>query len=145
MKTELNFFSKLHVRISLTFLLFSLSIILLLSGSIYHFTSDMLIKNDVVRTRTMVNQTGEYISSYLKKLGDFSNIIAEHKDIKSALAKSSPEALESISSLIHLAKEVDENIRFRLSDAGHMLRICNCRIMDNRRSEKQLKLYFQEI
>ena len=111
MKTELNFFSKLHVRISLTFLLFSLSIILLLSGSIYHFTSDMLIKNDVVRTRTMVNQTGEYISSYLKKLGDFSNIIAEHKDIKSALAKSSPEALESISSLIHLAKEVDENIR----------------------------------
>ena len=41
--------------------------------------------------------------------------------------------------------EVDENIRFRLSDAGHMLRICNCRIMDNRRSEKQLKLYFQEI
>ena len=111
MKTELNFFSKLHVRISLTSLLFSLSIILLLSGSIYHFTSDMLIKNDVVRTRTMVNQTGEYISSYLKKLGDFSNIIAEHKDIKSALAKSSPEALESISSLIHLAKEVDENIR----------------------------------
>ena len=111
MKSELNFFSKLHVRISLTFLLFSLSIILLLSGSIYHFTSDMLIKNDVVRTRTMVNQTGEYISSYLKKLGDFSNIIAEHKDIKSALAKSSPEALESISSLIHLAKEVDENIR----------------------------------
>ena len=41
--------------------------------------------------------------------------------------------------------EVDENIRFRLNDAGHMLRICNCRIMDNRRSEKQLKLYFQEI
>ena len=110
MKTELKFFSKLHVRISLTFLLFSLSIILLLSGSIYHFTSDMLIKNDIVRTRTMVNQTGEYISSYLKKLGDFSNIIAEHKDIKSALAKSSPEALESISSLIHLAKEVDKNI-----------------------------------
>ena len=110
MKTELNFFSKLHIRISLTFLLFSLSIILLLSGSIYHFTSDMLIKNDIVRTRTMGTQPGEYRSSYLKKLGDFSNIIAEHKDIKSALAKSSPEALESISSLIHLAKEVDKNI-----------------------------------
>ena len=41
--------------------------------------------------------------------------------------------------------EVDENIRFRLSDAGHMLRICNSRTLDNRRSEKQQRLYFQEI
>jgi len=41
--------------------------------------------------------------------------------------------------------EVDENIRFRLSDAGHMLRICNSRTLDNRRSEKLLKLYFQGI
>ncbi len=41
--------------------------------------------------------------------------------------------------------EVDENIRFRLSDAGHMLRICNSRTLDNRRSEKQQKSYFQEI
>ena len=41
--------------------------------------------------------------------------------------------------------EVDENIRFRLSDAGHMLRICNSRTLDNRRSEKQQKLYFREI
>ena len=103
MKTRLSFFSKLHVRTALTFLLFSLFIIALLSGSIYHFTSDMLIKDDVMRTRAMVNQTGEYISSYLEKLRAFSNIIAEHKDIKAALAKSSPESLESISSLIALA------------------------------------------
>ena len=41
--------------------------------------------------------------------------------------------------------EVDENIRFRLNDAGHMLRICNSRTLDNRRSEKLLKLYFQGI
>ena len=110
MKTRLSFFSKLHVRTALTFLLFSLFIIALLSGSIYHFTSDMLIKDDVMRTRAMVNQTGEYISSYLEKLRTFSNIIAEHKDIKAALAKSSPESLETISSLISLAKESDSRI-----------------------------------
>lgn len=111
MKTRLNFFSKLQVRTSLAFLLFSLFIITVLSTSFYYFTSNMLIKDDALRTRTSVNQTGEYISSYLEKIRALSNIIAEHKNIKSALSKSSTEALDSISSLISLAGESDSHIR----------------------------------
>ena len=111
MKAKLIFFGKLHIRTALTFLFLSLFIIAVLSSSIYRFTSNMLIKDDAMRTRTAVNQTGAYISSYLEKLRALSNIIAEHKDIKAALAESSPEALESISSLISLAKENDSRIR----------------------------------
>jgi len=68
----------------------------------------MLIKNDVVRTRTMVNQTGEYISSYLKKLGDFSNIIAEHKDIK-VVASGGKGKGEEISEAEAIKKELIKN------------------------------------
>ena len=61
-------------------------------------------------------------------------------------AKEGKESTESFETVDYMEIfEVDENIRFRLSDAGHMLRICNSRTLDNRRSEKQQRLYFQEI
>lgn len=104
-------FKKLNIRIALAFLVLSLAAISLLSVFVYNFTSDILKNDDVKKTETSIIQACDYISGYINKLKSFSEIIALHTDIQNALINGEAASLDSIYSLILLAKESDSRIK----------------------------------
>ena len=111
MKSDKTFFERLDTRIALAFLLLSLLSISLFAFVMYRLSGSLFAREDMRRTRASLEQSSEYISSYLEKLKSFSSLIAMHPDIRSALAKSDKKSLESISALTALAENSDPRIR----------------------------------
>ena len=104
-------FKKLNIRIAFAFLILSLSATFLLSVFVYSFTSNILNREDVKKTESSIVQASGYISGYINKLKSFSEIIARHSDIQNALIMGEASSLDSIHSLILLAKESDSRIK----------------------------------
>lgn len=111
MKKGNELFKKLNIRIAFAFLILSLSVISILSIFVYNFTSDILKKDDVKKTENAIIQASDFISGYINKLKSFSEIIALHTDIQNALIEGEASSLDSIYSLILLAKESDSHIK----------------------------------
>ncbi len=111
MKTRNHFLSRLHIRLSLSFLLLSLLSICTLSALIYGFASRILLRENMQRTEASVRQSADYIAAYMDKLKAFSTFIAMHPDIGAALAQSDRQAAGSVFSLIQLAQNSDSRIR----------------------------------
>ncbi len=111
MKYSASFFSKLNVRIASAFLLLSLVIIGSFTAFIYRSASDMLKTDDMRKTEESIDQASSAIASYLDKIKSFSEIIAGHPDIQRALSGADASSLDSIASLIRLAKDSDERIK----------------------------------
>ena len=111
MKSDKTFFERLDTRIALAFLLLSLLSISLFAFVMYRLSGSLFAREDMRRTRASLEQSSEYVSSYLEKLKSFSSLIAMHPDIRSALAKSDKKSLESISALTALAENSDPRIR----------------------------------
>lgn len=117
------FFSKLNIRIASAFLLFSTIIIFIFTMLSYSLTSDILKSEDSQKTKESITLVADYIHSYLNKLKSFSDIIAMHPDIKNALNDTDAGSLDSIASLIRLAKESDPRIKSIsvVSKNGHVI------------------------
>ena len=111
MKSRNVFQKNFNVKTALAFLVLSFISIIIFSYSIYNASLSIIENEDINHIEDSLEQSSANISAYLEKMKSFSNIIAMHPDIKKALEKSDKKALESISSLVGLAKDSDIRIR----------------------------------
>ncbi len=118
-----SFFSRLNVRMAAAFLIFSTIIISIFTGLSYSLTSNILKTDDIKKTNESIALAANYIHGYLDKLKSFSDIIAMHPDIINALNDTDASSLNSISSLIKLAKKSDPRIKSIsvVSKTGHVI------------------------
>ena len=120
-----SFFSRLNVRMAAAFLIFSTIIISIFTGLSYSLTSNILKTDDIKKTNESIALAANYIHGYLDKLKSFSDIIAMHPDIINALNDTDASSLNSISSLIKLAKKSDPRIKSIsvVSKTGHVITV----------------------
>ena len=118
-----SFFSRLNVRMAAAFLIFSTIIISIFTGLSYSLISNILKTDDIKKTNESIALAANYIHGYLDKLKSFSDIIAMHPDIINALNDTDASSLNSISSLIKLAKKSDPRIKSIsvVSKTGHVI------------------------
>lgn len=110
MKKE-GFFSKLNVKITLSFLLISLLVVVSVSLSIYYLASKMIGESEESHTRDSVLQASNYIASYLDKVKSLSDLLAMHPEIKDAISKSNPKSLETLYGMVDVAAKDDPRIQ----------------------------------
>lgn len=110
MKKE-GFFSKLNVKITLSFLLISLLVVVSVSLSIYYLASKMIGESEESHTRDSVLQASNYIASYLDKVKSLSDLLAMHPEIKDAISKSNPKSLEALYGMVDVAAKDDPRIQ----------------------------------
>ncbi len=106
-----NFFSKLNIKIAMAFLLLNLSAIAIFSFFTFRLTFDLLKREDTLKTEMSIAKASDFIASYINKLKSFSEIIALHPDVYQALVMGESSSLDSIHSLILLAKNSDSRIK----------------------------------
>ncbi|MDO4711136.1 MAG: sensor histidine kinase [Peptostreptococcaceae bacterium] len=106
-----EFFSKIHVRITLSFLLVALIIVGLLSSIAYYSAAKIILDTKQRQTADAIDQTSDYIASYLDKIKTLSDLIAMYPETTEALRRSNERSIESLAGMVNISASSDPRIQ----------------------------------
>lgn len=106
-----NFFSKINIQIALSFLTFSLLMVISLSAIFYYSASRILSESREKQTHEAIVQTSDYVSAYLDKIKTLSNLIAMYPDISEILRHPEGKAGVGLAAMINISAASDPRIQ----------------------------------
>ncbi|MDO4793371.1 MAG: sensor histidine kinase [Filifactor alocis] len=110
MKDE-RFFSKINVRIATAFLAISIAIVLVLSTVLYYQVSDIISENRKKQTEDSIEQTSNFIASYVDKIKILSDLISMYPDTLKAVKNIDSASVEALTAMVGISAKSDERIR----------------------------------
>lgn len=106
-----NFFSKINIQIAISFLVFSLGIVIFLSTIFYYSASGLLSKSREKQTKEAITQTSDYVSAYLDKIKTLSNLIAMYPKISEILQRPNSDLEKGLLAMLHISADNDPRIK----------------------------------
>ena len=106
-----NFLSKINIQIALSFLAFSLSIVVSLSVIFYYSASRIISDSREKQTTEAVAQTSDYVSAYLDKIKTLSNLIAMYPQISEILEQSNAKSVNGLAAMVNISANSDPRIQ----------------------------------
>lgn len=106
-----NFLSKINIQIALSFLAFSLSIVVSLSVIFYYSASRIISDSREKQTTEAVAQTSDYVSAYLDKIKTLSNLIAMYPQISEILEQPNAKSVNGLAAMVNISANSDPRIQ----------------------------------
>ena len=99
------------IQLSLFFLGAGLAVILLLSGAVYFFASNLLMNETVSKTHDLLEMSGANIGTYIARVKGESNVFAANPMLRQYLSKDDESLRAGLMSQIHTLLENDSYIK----------------------------------
>lgn len=106
-----KFFAKINIQIALSFLFFSLGMVISLSIIFYYSASGILSQGREKQTKESITKTADYVSAYLDKIKTLSNLIAMYPQISEILQSPNSEHEADLTAMVNISANNDPRIQ----------------------------------